>query len=617
MVKTKIILLLAAAVLPTSGCEAKKHKADDAHWFTDARFGMFIHWSIPGVYDSQWEELMGKPRDPVTDRETMWSMKRGEIPVEKYEKLTDLFNPVDYDADKFAASAKAAGMKYIVITAKHHDGFAMFDSPSSTYDITDATPFGRDIMKELAAACHRHDLKMCFYYSHAQDWHHPHGAGNDWDYTGKKDFAIYFEEKCKPQVRELLTQYGPIGLIWFDTPAVINEQQSRELYELVKSIQPDCLVNSRIGNGIGDYFSTGDNQTAGAFIAQPWEVPATMNDYWSFKEDQIWKDPGELIEKLVEIANKGGNLLLNVGPDPKGVIPEKSIKTLIEIGDWLRINGEAIYGTCGSPLLRGFSWGYVTADSKTIYLHIKEQPNEPILLNGLKNKVIKAYFLDGGGEISFEQEHRNSLAGDSVAVSISKLPDSKYIKVAAIKFEGRIDVDTTPAPDEEGNIILQAAGLPLKFGRQGYWVETIPVNGAHVHSSNSSTKKIRLSSKADSIENWRDIGEWVSWNLKCPRSGTYDIVMTMAKRPVKNANGQLEYQFPGNDLMEIAIAGERLTFVTIENNNLNSNTDVQFSPGSINIDKPGIYQLNAKLIKLGNNAGPGPTLKTVSLTPAK
>src|ERR1700687_128056 len=330
-------------------------------WFRDARFGMFIHWGLYAIPAGEWR---GQPIAGIGE----WIMLRARIPVNEYERLADRFNPVRFDADVWASLAAQAGAKYLVITAKHHDGFSMYKSQVSDYNIADATPFKRDPMQELSAACKRHGVRLCFYYSQTQDWHHPGGDGNDWDYDeATKDFDGYVQKYVKPQVRELLTNYGPIGLIWFDTPKRMTTEQSRELVEWVHAIQPDCLVNGRIGNGLGDYAESGDNTIPSETVQADWETPATINDTWGFKRlDDNWKSPADLVHKLVDIASKGGNYLLNVGPTAEGVIPQPSVERLQAIGVWLQTHGESVYGTRPGPV-QGIDGMRTTQRGSTVY----------------------------------------------------------------------------------------------------------------------------------------------------------------------------------------------------------------------------------------------------------
>lgn len=357
-------------------------------WWRDARFGMFIHWGLYAIPAGNWN---GQPVEGIGE----WIMLRARIPVAEYEQLAGQFNPTKFDADEWVSLAKRAGQKYLTITAKHHDGFCMYDSAVTDYDIVDATPFGRDPMKELARACQEQGIKLCFYYSQTQDWHHPDGDANDWDYEEEqKDFAGYIENYVKPQVRELLTNYGPIGLIWFDTPKRITDEQSRSLVDLVHELQPDCLVNGRIGNGLGDYAEAGDNRIPAELVDSDWETPATINDTWAFKtDDHNWKSPEDLIQKLVDIVSKGGTYLLNVGPTAEGVIPQPSIERLEAMGRWLDVNGASIYSVVPGPL-QGLGWARTTANSDTVFLHVFDWPeNGKIEIPSVGASVTRAALL--------------------------------------------------------------------------------------------------------------------------------------------------------------------------------------------------------------------------------
>lgn len=331
---------------------------DNIKWFKEAKYGMMAHW---GLYSL----LGGEYRDKRVRDYAEWIQSYAAIPNSEYELLARSFNPIYFDAEEWIKLAKDAGMKYFVFTAKHHDGFAMFHSKVDRYNVVDATPFGRDVVGELAEACRKHGLRFGLYYSQELDWHHPHGGGysnlsgcsgtswdNNWDFPdrSKKDFSICFEEKIKPQVQELLENYGDLCLMWFDVPHTITKEQSLELNSLVKSIQPDCLINSRIGNGAYDYVSLGDNEyprkmpkglkkakdpnDIGGFKYSPYglyETAGTLNSSWGFKYyDQNWISARKVAARRKKLNKLGINYLLNVGPDSLGRIPLASKEILLK-----------------------------------------------------------------------------------------------------------------------------------------------------------------------------------------------------------------------------------------------------------------------------------------------
>ena len=243
-----LLVLSGAASLSTRAAQTAPARAADAdaakerrlRWFREAKFGLFIHWGLYAVPAGEWK---GKPVPGIGE----WIMNRAQIPVREYEKLAAQFNPVKFDADAWVRVAKDAGMRYIVITSKHHDGFALFHSKVSKYNAVDATPFKRDILKELSEACARQGMRLGFYYSQAQDWHEPNGAGNTWDFgpDDRKDYDQYLRDKAEPQVREILSNYGPVCLVWFDTPRMMTPERSQRFVDIVRSIQPDCSTAIR------------------------------------------------------------------------------------------------------------------------------------------------------------------------------------------------------------------------------------------------------------------------------------------------------------------------------------------------------------------------------------
>lgn len=472
-------------------------------WWTAARFGMFIHW---GLY--------------ALPAQGEWIMYAQKTPVREYEKLAQRFNPTEFDAKAWVALAKEAGMRYIVITAKHHDGFAMYGSKADPFNIVDATPFGRDPLKELAEACAEAGIVLCFYYSHVIDWHHPHALhkehNNTWDYKlEEKRFAEYFEGKAKPQLKELLTEYGRVGLLWFDTAGGLSEEDSKDIVRHVRSLQPDCLINSRVSHfmGMGDFVSKGDNEIGmSGEDTRPWETPMTLNQSWGYTtKDQVWKTADSLIKKLVNVIGKGGNLLLNVGPMPQGTIPELSAERLREVGEWTGRNAEAIYGTDGSPFPVELEWGALTTRPGRVYLHVHNDkwPANGLRLGGIRNRVLRAYCLadQSRTELEFEQAYDEELELHTLEIRLPDEPADQYVSVVALELEGENDFDRTLTQMPDGVFQLEVPHAKISLVREADEEAGIPViRGAE-------------------------------WTFKLVKPGTYELLLVSFKRHDQAWNG--------------------------------------------------------------------------------
>jgi alpha-L-fucosidase len=420
--------------------------SDDAAWYDEAKYGMFIHW---GLYS---ELARGE-----------WVMLQENIPLAEYEKIAEGFNPVKFDADAWVRLAKAAGMKYITITSKHHDGFALFKSEASDFNIVDATPFKRDVIKELKEACDREGIKLGLYYSQAQDWYHLGGiaANRIWDeaqldHCKEGDMQAYIENLALPQVRELITNYDP-ALIWFDTPFRMQFDDAMRFSETVNELSPHMLINSRIRyNGRNtanltrerrdelasldvDYLSYRDREIPESSPWPYWETCMTLNHSWGYTEgDSNWKSSRQVIQQLVEVVSKGGTFLLNIGPTGAGEIPAESVRILLEAGAWLEANGEAVYGAeptafkgVGAPDLVSleqmqaqaeqaaktgagkvkkvepemiYDW-LATSKGNKVYIHLFEWPEGAFELSDCRDTVTQAYLLrEPAVKLSFQQE---------------------------------------------------------------------------------------------------------------------------------------------------------------------------------------------------------------------
>jgi alpha-L-fucosidase len=380
-------------------------------WFRESKYGLFIHWGLYSIPAGVWN---GQPVRISSE----WIMAHARIPVKDYAQLAKHFNPIHFNAEQWVHTARDAGMKYIVITAKHGDGFAMYRSQASAYNIYDATPFHRDPCLELAEACARHGMKLGFYYSQSVEWHEPGGMGNTWDFEpdaakiADGAYDHYLQTKVEPQVRELLTHYGPICEMFFDTPSKMDENhRAQRIAELVHSLQPACLVNGRLGIP-GDYATMGDNGIPSATVIGDWESPAELNHNWAFDQnDSDYKSPSQVVFNLMDIVSKGGNYLLDVGPTSSGVIPAVAVENLLTVGNWLKANGEAVYGAGRSPLGEGFKdyigpvkdalgrgytyifpdWRCTTAPGKLNFTCFRWSPD--FKLPPFKNEVKRAYLL--------------------------------------------------------------------------------------------------------------------------------------------------------------------------------------------------------------------------------
>lgn len=549
-------------------------------FFREGNYGMFIHWGLYSHHGSQWK---GKTFYGIGE----WMMRQFRIPVKEYQALAGEFNPAEFDAARIVDVAKQAGMKWIIVTAKHHDGFAMFRS-KHPFNIVAATPFKRDPMKELAEEARKAGLKFGFYYSHYQDWSAPGGNGGPaaMDDGTPADFARYFREKCLPQVEELCTQYGKLSFMWFDTPGKMPREMVSELAALVRKKQPGALMGSRIGHEFGDYDTLGDMEVPATNHHGTWETADTTNDSWGYSlYDKKWKSPATVLNRLVSVVGRGGSYLLNVGPDRLGRIPDEAAHSLKEAGRWISTHPQVVYNAGPSPWKQAMPWGDVTSHSngKTLNAVVFDWPQDR-----------KIYFP--------------GMAGRPEKISLTRPDGSKVELPFEVTPGGWLVVDAGKAVDAATAGSL-ASLLELEFAEP---LRISPATGIFPNVSSLLRPEFANATAVEKeSDRWMEkFGEWkhvaalgawaagnrVDWDVDVAASGAYEFVIR------QRGNGKVVWSVKtgeGETLVNQVGAGNRY------------NDEVL---GQLRFSNPGKHRISLSLAE-GN--GDGLKLECLKIRPVK
>ncbi len=516
------------------------HAEDGKQWFREARFGMFIHWGVYAVPAGVYQD---KPIRGIGE----WILKRAKIPLSEYRAYVSDFTAANYDPAAWAALAKEAGMKYVVITSKHHDGFALYDSAVSDWDVAHPScPAPDDLLTPLAENVRAQGLKFGLYYSQAQDWTHPGGStnGKNWDPAQAGDFDAYLRDIAAPQVREILTRYQP-DILWWDTPVNMTTDRAQPIHDLLTPF-PSIITNDRLGGGFeGDTKTPEQHIPPRGFPGQTFEVCMTMNDTWGFKKnDHNWKSSQQILRNLSDISSKGGNFLLNVGPTADGRIPEPSIERLKAVGRWMKINSEAIHATQSSPFARRLPWGRVTqkvesSGATTLFLHVWEWPADGrLLLPTLQATPRSARVLADGRKVN------TTPSNDGLVVNLTGTAPDPDVSVVVLEFNSPVTVTQSAfaTPEADGTLTLH----PMDADTHGSYAGNINLYGTGASAL---------------LTHWLEANWRVEYQLKTPAARTWRVtaeVAAPAATKLKLRNGKTEVP------VDLAPTGPGQSWKTVE-----------------------------------------------------
>ncbi|MFT4565498.1 MAG: alpha-L-fucosidase [Saprospiraceae bacterium] len=526
--------------------------------FDDGNYSMFIHW---GIYSN----IANKWKDTTYYGISEWIKhpRRAGIADEEYMAEAKNFNPVNFDAKAIAKLAKDAGMKYIIVTSKHHDGFAMYNSKSNDFNIVKSSPFARDPMKELAQACKEEDLGFGFYYSHNQDWTFPGGNGGPTKNKKGKEvgFDYYFKEKCLPQVKEITSKYGDIAIVWFDTPGSMEKKYVEELVEVVHKNQPNALISGRAGHGLGDYKSLGDMNIPAKNTEGLWETVDVTNDSWGYAwYDQNWKSPKRILTSVISTIARGGTYMLNVGPKPDGSIPMEAQNSLRVSGEWIKRHPQVIYKAEASPWGHALPWGDVTVSNGKLSLCVYNWPLDGELsLPGLQNEIKSASLLRGNDRKNIGTSRKNNW----VTFYLPADRPEKLVSVIEVELIGDLIVNQNFGLDPVYNTII-----PVSFAK---------AEGCSIEEK-KWMEKFGEWKHIDQVQDWTSTSQ-VSWQVQVQDPGYY----------------QVDLNYAGNGRMVWRVETEEGN--TLQNEQNSSPIYQFFEMGLLKFDAPGTHKVSVSFVE--------------------
>lgn len=569
-----IALLLLCGI----SAQIRAQNPEKTAWFSEARFGMFIHWGLYSAAEGMWK---GEPLRYMNNY-AEWLRYRNRVSKEEYGTLAKRFDWNRIDPEKWVLLAKEAGMKYIIITAKHHDGVALWDTQVGNYSLPQLSGSHRDVIKDIAEACKKHGMKLGFYYSHWIDWEHPYGWNHQQELSGHvtdAQYNQYWQEKVIPQLRELMTNYGDIALIWFDMwipyqKSIIKKEQLLQAVQLIRQLQPHCLINSRLGLPTDaeqvDFETLGDNQFGNSYIAHPWETPGTIAHSWGYNgQENEWKSTSQIFQSLISNVSLNGGFTLNIGPRADGTVPYESVSRLQEVGNWLKTYGKGIYGNTGLDLKNNhFDWGYLTTkkegDKTAVYAHIFNWPlDHQLRITGIQSKPTQVALLKGHTSSALKCEQQSSL----MHITLPADQPDHYVSEVKLTFDGplKLDKNTIPESTYGGFSLKSTNSLHNQLTR-------VPYNGKN------PTYAVVTGRTS------------IAWEVTIAEPGTYTLDLS-AHNPNKE---QIAFEVStGQQQVKGRIKPSHK--VVVEPNEKNYTEEfVEQRIGTFRFDKPGTYHLTYK-----------------------